>query len=832
MQQINANITVKQLSILWALLFSVWMVNAQQGERQGKISGRIVDSNTGNAIGNASIGLLNQENKEVNGTTSNEKGEFSLDHISSGSYKVAVFYAGYKNKTTSDIQVSNNTADITLGNIQLVNGETALEGVTIVGKKSIIENKVDKIVFNAANDVTSQNGAAIDVLRKVPQVTVDADGNVELQGNSNIRFLINGKPSSIFGNSLADALASIPASQIKSIEVISSPGAKYDAQGTGGIINIVLKDNKVRGINGSVNATAGTLFETGSLNLNYKNNNFSMNAFFSGNAQLKAKSPFFQDRTSRDVASNTSTHLLQDGYTDFERHGYRTGLGFNWSLSKSSALSGSLSFNSFSNTSTGLINQQQYITDHNTSNVESVIGYRTSDNQSSVRSVDGSLSFRKTFKKEGQELTADYVFSYGSPKTSYMQTQSLSGALFPYNGISGSNPGTDNSHNLSVDYVHPLNDNIVFEMGAKTVQQHITNATDVHILNTSSGQYDSDPLQSYHLNYDMGIYAAYFSSKLKLLNWLDVRAGLRYEYTTLTIDFPNTNIPSYGLLVPSFIVSHKFESGETLKLSYTRRVERPEYTELNPFLNVSDPHNITTGNPALKPEIGDNMELGYTKNFTNGGNISLSLVERINSQDLKQITTFYPVFTANGTEYTNVSVTARDNIGKEYNSGGIVSVSLPFFHNKLNMRSNMMVFHRYIVSQIYVGNLDMGMRYRVNLNLNYQFPKNFILEVFGNYNSAAKNIQGKNPQSITYALAGRKEFWNKKASLGFTITNPFNQYIRQVTTVNTGDYNSYSVRDLPYRSFGISFSYKFGKMDFRKEKDISNEYLNGPGTGG
>ncbi|MGU3376583.1 TonB-dependent receptor domain-containing protein [Chryseobacterium sp. M5A1_1a] len=822
---------MKQLSILWAILFSVLMVNAQQGDGQGKISGKIVDSNTGNAIGYASIGLLNQNNKEVNGTTSNEKGEFSMDHISSGSYKIAVFYAGYKNKTTPDIQVGDNTANITLGNIQLINGETILEGVTIVGKKSVVENKVDKIVFNAANDVTSQNGAAIDVLRKVPQVTVDADGNVELQGNSNIRFLINGKPSSIFGNSLADALASIPASQIKSIEVISSPGAKYDAQGTGGIINIVLKDNKVRGINGSVNVTAGTLFETGSLNLNYKNNNFSMNAFFSGNAQLKAKTPFFQDRTSRDVSSNTSTHLLQDGYTDFERHGYRTGLGFDWSLSKSSALSGSLSFNSFSNKSTGLINQQQYITDYNTSNEESIIGYRISDNQSSVRSVDGSLSFRKTFKKEGQELTADYVFSYGSPKSSYMQTQSLLGAAFPYNGISGSNPGTDNSHNLSVDYVHPLNDNVVFEMGAKTVQQHITNATDVHVLNISSGQYEADPLQSYHLNYDMGIYAAYFSSKLKLLNWLDVRAGLRYEYTRLKIDFPNTDIPSYGLLVPSFIVSHKFESGETLKLSYTRRVERPEYTELNPFLNVSDPHNITTGNPALKPEIGDNMELGYTKNFTNGGNISVSLVERINSQDLKQITTFYPVFTANGTEYTNVSVTARDNIGKEYNSGGIVSVSLPFFHNKLNLRSNMMVFHRYIVSPMYVGNLDMGMRYRVNLNLNYQFPKNFILEVFGNYNSAAKNIQGKNPQSITYTLAGRKEFWNKKASLGFTITDPFNQYIRQVTTVNTGDYNSYSVRELPYRSFGISFSYKFGKMDFKKEKDMSNEYLNGPGSG-
>lgn len=319
---------MKQVTILVAMLCSALMINAQQGAGQGKISGRVVDSNTGKTIDHASIGLLNQDNKEINGTTSNEKGEFSMDHIASGTYKVAVFYAGYKNKTTADVQLGDNNAVVALGDIPLANGETAIEGVTIVGKKAVIENKVDKIVFNAANDVTSQNGAAIDVLRKVPQVTVDVDGNVELQGNANIRFLINGKPSSIFGNSLADALASIPASQIKSIEVVSSPGAKYDAQGTGGIINIVLKDNKVRGINGSVNATGGTLFETGSLNLNYKNNNFSMNAFFSGNAQLKAKTPFSQDRTSRDAASNTSTHLLQDGYTDFERHGYRTGLGF------------------------------------------------------------------------------------------------------------------------------------------------------------------------------------------------------------------------------------------------------------------------------------------------------------------------------------------------------------------------------------------------------------------------------------------------------------------------------------------------------------------------
>ena len=494
-------------------------------------------------------------------------------------------------------------------------------------------------------------------------------------------------------------------------------------------------------------------------------------------------------------------------------------------------MSGSISYNDFANNNIGFINQEQYITYFFNGSEQSIDGYRTSENLSSVNSIDGNLSYRKTFQKEGKELTADYVVSYGSPKSNYLQTQSLVGALSPYDGISGNNPGTDTGHNLSVDYVQPFNDNVTLEMGTKAIFQHITNNTDVNVLDAFSEQYGSDPLQSYHLKYDMGVYAAYLSSSLKLFNnWLDVRAGARYEYTKVKIDYQNTHIPSYSLLVPSFILSHKFESGETIKLAYTRKVERPEYAELNPFMNISDPHNITTGNPLLKPEIGDNMELGYNKNFENGANLSLTLTERINSQDLKQITTFYPVYTVNGTDYTNVSVTSRQNIGKEYNSGGILSGSVPIFTNKLNLRGNMMLFHRYILSY-YFGNIDMGFRYRLNMTVNYVFPKDFIVEMFGNYNSSAKNIQGKNPQSITYSIAARKQFWNKKASIGITTTNPFNKYIKQVITVETDDYSSYSLRQLPLRSFGVSFSYKFGK-DFKKVKDISNDYLNEAVQGG
>ncbi|WP_294297590.1 TonB-dependent receptor [uncultured Chryseobacterium sp.] len=698
-----------------------------------------------------------------------------------------------------------------------------IQEVIIVGKKAVVENKVDKIVYNVANDVTSQSGAAIDVLRKVPQVTVDAEGNVELQGNPNVKFLINCKPSSIFGNSLSEALASIPASQIKSIEAITSPGAKYDAQGTGGIINIILNESKVKGINGLINASGGTRFQTGSLNINFRNKTFSLNAFFSGNAQLKSRTPFSQDRVSYDNSLQTQARLLQDGYADFQRYGYRTGLGLEWSIDKSNTLNASVSYNDFANKSTGLINQEQYI-DFSNPNQQSLLGYRVSDNRFLINSIDANLSYRKIFQKEGQELTVEYVMTSGLPKSNYLQTQSLVGVLTPYSGISGSNPGTDTNHNLSIDYVHPVNDKVTLEMGTKVILQHITNTTSVDVLNAVSGQYASDPSQSYDLKYDMGIYAAYLTSSLQIFNWLDVRAGARYEYTTTRIDYQSTDVPSYSLLVPSLILSHKFNSGETLKVAYTRRVERPEYAELNPFLNFSDPHNVTTGNPLLKPEIGDNMELGYNKNFKNGATFSLTLTERINSQDLKQITTFYPIYTINEADYTNVSVTSRKNIGKEYNSGGILSGSLPIFNNKLNMRGNMMLFHRYIVSD-YFGNIDMRFRYRLNLNINYRLAKDFIIEAFGNYNSAARNIQGKNPQSISYSIAARKEFWDKKASIGITTTNPFNKYINQVTTVNTSDYSSYSVRQLPLRSFGISFSYKFGK-DFKKDKDISGDYLN------
>ena len=500
-------------------------------------------------------------------------------------------------------------------------------------------------------------------------------------------------------------------------------------------------------------------------------------------------------------------------------------MGFDWSINKKNNLTGGGTYNQFENHNVNFLNQEQITRDFSSTVLNDSKGYRNSTSSGTSNSLDFNLNYLKKFNKEGQELSITLFTSFGNPKNNYNQTQSNEGATVPYNGTLSSNLGTDNNLSVSVDYVNPINDKVSIETGVKHVEQNINSSTNVSFYDPITNEYIFNTSQSYHIQYNMKIYAAYASSNFSLFKWLNVKAGARTEYTAVNIDFPNTSVPSYNTLVPSIILSHKFKKEQQVKIAYTRRIERPEYMQINPFTNLSDPHNITTGNPNLRPEIGDLIEMAYNKTFPNGGNINISLNERINTQDLKQITTFYPLYQIRDSLYSNVSVTKIQNIGAEYNSGCNISVSYPITKN-FTFRSNISAFHRNIISPS-LGNIDMGFRYRCNFNLMCQLPKNLVAEAFGNYNSATQNVQGMNPQSITYTFAFRKQFWNKKASFGFTATNPFNEYVQQITTTNTNNYSSYNIKELPFRSFGISFTYKFGKLEFKKEKDENkNDYLN------
>ncbi|HEX7412775.1 MAG TPA: TonB-dependent receptor [Bacteroidia bacterium] len=798
---------------------------------QGQLSGRVIDSISGKPIEYASISLMLQEtNKVTTGTTTDDKGIFKLNNLADGKYKMLIYFIGYKTGTKTDIVIDNANQTISLGAIKLASKQTTLKEVVVEGEKSIIEMKIDKMVYNAEKDLTSQSGVATDVLKKVPQVSVDVDGNVELQGNSNIRFLINGKPSSVFGNNIVDVLSSIPASQIQSIEVITSPGAKYDAEGTGGIINIILKKVTAQGINGNVSLTGGTRLQNGAFNLSARKGKFGANVFFSGNGQLTSTTINNMNRTSQDAALNQSAQLLQNGTSDFNRLGYQTGASIDWAITPKDNITAAFSYNNFGSTNTGIINRQAILQDVWGNTLSNVNNSVNSNNNSNSQVYDWNMNYKKTFKKEDQELDILYSASNAGNYSYYSQIQKYISPDSIFNGSNGKNNGTDKQTNISINYTHPLTKNITIETGAKTVLRQLNSTSDVFLLNPTSDNYNYSTTQSLAMHYNRNIYAYYLSGTFKLFNWLDVKAGCRYEYTQTKADFSNVSavtIQPYSSIIPSGVISHSFKNHHTLKISYTHRIQRPDYRDINPFFNVSDPKNITTGNPNLTPEIANNIELGYNKSFEKGANINVALFFRGNTHDIQSYTRYYPSYKIGDSTYTNVAISTRENIGVENNFGMNIFASVPIA-KKINLRSNISGFQRYIINNLAPNSNISGFNYRINLNASYQISSTISAELFGNFNSPRINVQGKMPSFTTYNIAIRAQLFHKKASIALTATNPFNKYVNQKTELTGPNFTLYTIRELPYRSFGINFTYKFGKLEFKKQKEIEDVNLTNP----
>lgn len=825
---------MKKVPFLIVLIIAFLNAHAQNGQTdKGKIAGKVIDSVTKAPVDYATISIYKQGNTSpFNGASTDPKGNFKIDGIANGEYTLTVDFLGYKRLTLQHLIISGTAKSLSPDNLLLSPIQHQLKGVTIQGSAPTVENKIDKLVYNPGNDLTAQGGVALDVLKKVPMITVDIDGNVELMGNANVRFLINGKPSTIFGASLADALQSIPASQIKNIEVITSPGAKYDAAGTGGIVNIILKDSKVQGINGSVNLSAGTRLENGSFNLNARKGNFGINAFFSGNEQLNSTALNSTDRTSYSQARDTITHLLQHGSSAFKRSGYESGVSFNWDITPKDQLTASLGFNHFGNHNIGSTNINQAIYSPMDNLIADTLSLSHSQSQFAFNSKEWSLGYKKTFEKEGQELDVLYSASYGHNTLDYSLAQDYLNANAPATGSISNNPGRSNETDIAVDYSQPVSKDFTLETGGKAIIENLNNTVVTQSL--LNGVYVPNPFQTYAFNYKRNIFAYYLSASFSVFNFIDGKAGLRYEHTSSTSDFPNTVIPSYGIFAPSFVLSHKLDKTQTIKFSYTYRLERPEYRDLNPFYNISDPHNISTGNPNLKPELGHNFELGYNKSFEKGANIYIAAFYRYNTDDIQGFTTFYPSITIGDSTYNNVSLNQRYNVGREATTGINLFGSLPVT-DKLSFRSNMFFADRITNNP---GSPQVsGFTYRINLNASYQFASDFAAEFFINYRSSQKGIQGTNPAFSFYNFAVRRQFLNKKASIGLTAANPFAPYVNQRSTTFGSNFDQSNLRQVPFRSFGISISYKFGKLEFKKDKNKDDNNMpmpddNGGGGGG
>jgi len=801
------------------LVFLVFTASAQQLPFAGRIAGKIIDSATRVPIDYATINVYQRGSAAaIKESVSDPKGDFSITNLPYGEYRLVIGYMGYRPYSADHIVTSAQYPNAIVSNILLISTEKTLKVVNITAQTPTVQNKIDKLVYDPANDLSAQGGTAIDVLKKVPTLTVDINGNVELLGSPGINFLINGKPSSIFGSSLTDVLAAIPASQIKNIEVISNPGARYDAQGTAGVVNIVLKDNDVSGVNGTINLAAGTRLNNGSFNLNARKNKFGIGTFFSGNGQGNTTSL----NNKRLSNANGIDLLNQNGSSRIKRNGYQTGINVDWNLNPTSNITASLGYERFSNNTSDDAYQLQTTFDGNGLPIYSSSN-RNANTAAMANTFQWSLGYRKKFKRDKQELDFLYQSNINTDNSSYTQLQQYIDPPAASSGTSSNSPGKVKETGLELNYTQPVAKDFIIETGAKVFFKTINSLVDAQQYDAAGQSYLSDPAQSYRFKYNRNILVYYLSTSFKAFDFVDVKAGARYEYTLNHTDFASTTIPNYGSFNPSIVISRQLNESQTLKASYSHRIERPDYDELNPFINRSDPYNISAGNPFLRPELGNNFELGYSKSFKDGASLNINAFHRRNGDDIKSYTDFYANYVEGDMTYENVTYTSRINTGGEIRVGANLYANVPLT-SKLTLRSNVLISRKSIMFDYNgLNQNNAGMEYRMNLNVSYQFPKDLSAEVFGNYNSPKVGVQGSGASFLFYTMAVRKQFMAKNASIALSATDPFNRYINQSSAISQSGNRQYTLRRVPYRSFGITFSYKFGNLKFDHKNEEKQE---------
>jgi ferric enterobactin receptor len=817
-------------AVLTTLLLYVFLVSKSQSpsveNSPGIVAGIILDSATHQPVGYATISLFKDgDSKSINGALTNAQGKFKMEISQAGSFNLLVESIGYQPYALNHIQLDKKSYK-SLEKIFLSKKVTQLQDVTVVAPQNLIENKIDRMVFNAEKDLTSQGGVATDILKKIPQVSVDVDGNVELAGSSSIRFLIDGKPSTAFGSNITDVLQSIPSSQIKSIEVITNPGAKYDAEGLGGIINIILKHSMVKGINGNISLTAASRNENGSLNFNLRDGNFGVNVYVNGNTRIPVSTPMTSTRVTQDTGSKTQVLLEQDGSSRFRRWGLESGLGINYTYRKKNNFNFSLSSNRFGSSNDGSLDQSQSVFSQGGSLIDQAFTLSETKNDFHLSETNASLDYKHNFDKEDQVLEIGIHSSFGKSVYNSTNNQSTLPGDSLFYGTTNYNPGKQTETEIVVDYTQGLGAKTTWGVGGKMSFKNITSNSDVSGLQPANGDYVYDSTLSNYLRYKQGVYALYTELAFPVSNWFDAKLGLRYERTELNTFFSNVSQqvpePGYNSFVPSIFFSRKLNEQQTLKLSYSRRIQRPDYRDLNPFINTTDPNNFYAGNPYLNPELGNRFELGWNYNLSAGSSFSVTAFYRTSQDDIQPYIVYYPSLPVGDTVYYNVAVSTKENIGLEKNLGMNIFANLQLT-SKFNLRTNVFAFYREIDNALDPGLNAHSWNYRINMNMAYNFSTTLAGEFFANFNSPRNELQGKYPSFSSYTFAFRKQIWKKKGSIALTATNIFSEYLDQTSVLTGPDFTVNSTRKIPFRSIGINFTWKFGKLEFKKEKPENND---------
>ena len=573
----------------------------------GKLTGIVVDDRTEKQIEYAAITILNvRDSSIVTGTITDPNGVFVIDKIPFGQFIVNISFIGYKTRTIKEIIISPKKTEVNLGTIRIQSTVLDMKSVTVTGTTKQIEYNLDKKIVKVDNEVATMGGTALDVMQNIPSVTVDLDGNVSLRGSSNVTMLIDNHPSQII------SLDQIPASMIDHIEVITNPSARYDPEGMSGIINIVMKKKQTPGTNGMVLLNVGTNDKySGSLNLNHRVNR--LNLFFNYDGRLSHMNNWMTRNRESTFADSVS---ILDQYEDARRN-------MQFSNFK---VGGDYILNPFQTFSFSIVRNMRGRGGNETTDYETRDGFdnltnaytRYVDETDKNSGSEVTLNYKKTFAREMQELTADFFYSNrtGDDNMESVQEDSVTDKLpietiVPYL----QNTFTDFRGRVATfqtDYTHPFSNGLRIETGYKGTYRW--NDSDYRLEDYISDEWIFDAAVSNHFIYSEKIHAIYgiLAGTRGLLQY---QGGIRMEYAANSSDqetiHETSSNSSFGLF-PSIHLQYTLTERQGLQFSYSRRINRPRSRALNPFINYEDPQNLFAGNPNLKPEYIDVVEIGHS----------------------------------------------------------------------------------------------------------------------------------------------------------------------------------------------------------------------------
>jgi len=778
--------------------------------KNGKIKGKIIDADTKEAMEYANVAVYSQlDSKLVTGGITDANGSFEIDDLANGNYYVVANFIGFVAQTIKDLKINPNSSTLDLGTLALATDRTKVGEVEVVAEQNRVEYKIDKKVINVTNDINAAGGSAVTVLENTPSVEVDIDGNVSLRGSSNFTVLVDGRPSVLSGS---DALKQIPSAAIQNIEIITNPSVKYDPDGMAGIINVVMKKNVLAGINGIINVNLGTGKKYGTdLLVNYKKKKY--NVLFGAN--WNDNTDYGKMKSTRETYSgDTINYLISNGRRDQSRGGSQIKGGFDYYFSDKTSANVSAEVGTFKFDGIGGGNLHEYqdpanyelysIQNNNSGRngnyVTSTASFLTKFNDLGTHKLEGSFNFRNRDGSSNESIDETVSDALFTPSENYISR------------VMTIDHSKSNDYRIKLDYTLPLKEGAKFEAGYQSRMEDESEDFKFTQYDPASGLFVNNPKYTSDMMFNENIHAVYstYSGNIKAIQYV---IGLRGEYTNRVLNHHASNSQKYVLdrfdYFPSAHFSYTLLDESELMASYSKRINRPDGRDLDPFPQYINQYSVRIGNPELKPEYTDSYELSYLRKYGTSF-VSLESFYRTTNDLMTRIQN----------QQGDVQIMTMQNLNRDQSLGGELMANVNAT-KWLLINSSFSIYNYKMMGDVAGVSVDKeSTNYSARLNGTIKFSQDSRLQLTGFYRGPSVSAQGEQKGMAYLNMSYRQELMKKKLSATLSVRDLFGSMKMGGSSSGDGFKSTFKMQREP-RVLMLTLSYRINnyKMDKQAPTD-------------